>query len=436
MMPSVYHNLLPGRFVYSRRYSLFADYEQFARDNSDDDPDFSDPDLPENLEEFNAEYYPQVVMHGSWLTEYLCSDQESLDDEDVDLFLIDDEADAVDGNEMEDFHHALKAAHGFKKGLKARRGKDGRPIRRARGEVVLSFEVRNLLGDANQAFAVGDLDRAFSVLKHIIHIEPTAHSAWKTLGEVFKERGDVHKCLLAWLTAAHIMPRDWELWHTCAKMSLAQYGPDKKNYRDQAVYCYRRAISANPDGIDLIYERSVLLKDMGQLNKAADGFAILNRLLPNDPPILREMAAVYIEMERIQDAIDLYTASVNFFKSTGNKKMAFDWSMLNILVELYMMQKRWKEAIATIKNIGRWLSGRASESYWEKWTDDDREWDTGPERRVHVPQYKRYKFKPETYTLPIELRVKLGICRLKLGNPTEALVSYEFEKDCPNHWTD
>jgi general transcription factor 3C polypeptide 3 (transcription factor C subunit 4) len=320
--------------------------------------------------------------------------------------------------EMENFYDDLKAARGFKKGGRVGR----RGGRRAVGEQNLSFEVKRLMGDANQAYVKNDADIAFATVKKIIQIEPGVYPAWKMLGEIFKERGDDRRCLLAWLTACHAHPRDTDMWLSCARMSLEQLGPNGENYRDQALYCFSRAISSSPANIDAIYDRSLLYRELGQLNKAAEGFAQLNKLVPNDMSVLRDIATVYIELDRIPEAIELYQRSVEFFKSNGNPEMKFGWSELNILIELYCLAKMWEEAIHVLRNLARWLYGRAEEDYWDRITGDDREWDADPTRRNLVHDFENGLFAPETYSLPTELRVKLGVCRLKLGNKPEAMV--------------
>lgn len=322
---------------------------------------------------------------------------------------------------MELFHHDLKAAQGFKKPFRKNPNGNRGGGRRGVGEENYSFEVKSLMGEANQAFAFGNIEKAMDLVKKVIQIEAGVYSAWKILGEIFKERGENHKCLLAWLTACHAKPKDWELWLMCAKMSLDQFGQDKQNYQDQAIYCYNRAIRANPDNIDAIYDRSLLYKEMGQLRKAVDGFLMLNHLLPNDMAVLREIAALYIELGKVPEAIGFYERSVDFFKATGNKERAFGWSELNILVELYMMNKDWDKAITTLRTLARWLYGRAEEKYWDSFKNDC-EWDIQESRKKQAREYVPSRFPDESYILPLELRVKLGICRLRTGDAKEAMV--------------
>ena len=385
----------------------------YAADDTDEDPDY-----------FDEEAAAAVPTHPPTAAELPKDDffdppSASEDEGDGDG----PSAAVINDHEMEEFHHNLKAAYGFKKG-RPRGSKGGG--RRAVGEENLSFEVKSLMGEANQAFAFSQLDKAMGLVKKVIQIEAGVYSAWKILGEIFKEKGEDHKCLLAWLTAAHAKPKEWELWLMCAKMSLDQYGPDKQNYRDQAIYCYNRAIRANPDNIDAVYDRALPLKETGQLHKAAEGFGMLNKLLPNDMSILREIAALYIELKKIPQAIEYYNLSIEFFKTTGNADRAFGWSELNILVELYMMSKHWDDAIKVLKTNARWLYGRAEEKYWDK-VDDDREWDKTDERRKPIREYVPVRFDKETYTLPLELRVKLGVCRVHQANVKEAMtLHFEF----------
>ena len=342
-------------------------------------------------------------------------DDEEDDDED------DDDAAVINDDEMEEFYHDLKAALGFKKAGSGRRAG-------GIGDEAPSFEVKALMGQANQAFGLGQLDRALEGAKKVIQIEAGVYSAWKLLGEIFRKKGKLHRCLLAWLTAAHARPKDWELWLTCARMSLDRYGSRRLNYHDQAIYCLNHAIHANPNHIDVIYDRSLLLKEAGQLHKAVDGFATLHRLLPNDTSILRDMAALLTELGHLPDAIAHYAHSAAYFMSAGDPDHAFGWSELNIFVELHMMGRRWADAIATLKRIARWLYGRADESFWDcnrdrdcAPGDDDRESDSTDERRKELRQYVPLHFDPDTYTLPLELRVKLGVCHIKLGHHDEAL---------------
>ena len=77
-----------------------------------------------------------------------------------------------------------------------------------------------------------------------------------------------------------------------------------------------------------------------------------------------------------------------------------------------------------LKLLSRWIMGRHEESWWDKVVDDDREWDADDARRMQIEEYVASHFDSQLYGegLPLELRVKLGLYRLRLGNFDEAMV--------------
>lgn len=314
---------------------------------------------------------------------------------------------------MADFHQYLRAAHGFKKGK-------GRGRRSE--EATYSHEIRMLISEANQKYVQNDLPAAQGIVEQIIRMDGGVYPAWKMLGEIHKEKGDEKKCFMSWFTAAHCKPKDFHLWLECARMSIDQEGPN-----ETAVYCYNRALRASPDDISIMYEKAVLFKQMGQLNKAADGFAQLVKALPNDMSVLKEIAQIYTQLHMIPDAIKFYDDSIQYYRRVGlGSPEGFGWSDLNILVELYILEKNWHKAIIETKSMGRWLWGRADELYWDQIQGDDKEWDEFDDsRKILVREYVPGKYPDDSYVMPTELRVKLGVCRLKLRHTEEAMVRIE-----------
>src|SRR5579862_5063623 len=88
--------------------------------------------------------------------------------------------------------------------------------------------------------------------------------------------------------------------------------------------------------------------------------------------------------------------------------------------------KQYDRAIRTIHSTARWLHGRSNETFWE-FFQDSREWDEDDSRREQVEGYIPHQHHPHQYTLPIEIRVGLGLSWLQLNNPDEAIV-LQFEK--------
>ena len=112
-----------------------------------------------------------------------------------------------------------------------------------------------------------------------------------------------------------------------------------------------------------------------------------------------------------------YLSSVaHFRKEEPDQAYTITWSDVNIIVELYGFQDRFDEGILQLKSLARWLLGRGQEKYWEAFDKDDREWDSGDApRRIEVPDFVPGRYDSDSYGegLPLDLRIKLGIFRLK-----------------------
>ncbi|KAK9460495.1 uncharacterized protein V1516DRAFT_652483 [Lipomyces oligophaga] len=340
----------------------------------------------------------------------------------------DEQSDRQENDNEDDFYDDLRRAAGFKsRQLKKKKKKRGTPR-----EQEPSEEVKILLGQANQAYATNDLDEAEKILAEVIRIDHNVYAAWKTLGEIHKQRGDISKCLLAWILAAHLRLKDAELWSICGKLSF------QINQIDQALYCYNRAILANSNDVEAIFERGLIFKELGTVSKALEAFKKLHDMLPNDLTVIRELASVYVLQRNIRSAAKLYEdilfASRNpeaYLLAHPNKSLPppFGWSQLNILAELYGEQEDWMKAIRLIKTTSRWLQNRSNERFWDDMpedNDDEFDPDRAPLNRHFTSSRKKDSEAVAEYSVPLDIRAKLIIYRLKLGNIEAALNHAKF----------
>lgn len=63
-----------------------------------------------------------------------------------------------------------------------------------------------------------------------------------------EELGDQQKSFGAFLMAAHLSPKDAQLWKRLGQTSM------KFNHVDQAIYCLNRAARADPTDIDVLWD--------------------------------------------------------------------------------------------------------------------------------------------------------------------------------------
>jgi general transcription factor 3C polypeptide 3 (transcription factor C subunit 4) len=96
---------------------------------------------------------------------------------------------------------------------------------------------------------------------------------------------------------------------------------------------------------------------------------------------------------------------------------------LNIYLGLLSTTAQPNLAICIIHSTSRWLHGRSSETFWD-FRNDSREWDEDDIRRSEVPDYDPTKWDTSRYTLPMEIRIRLGINWVQAQNLPEAMVHF------------
>src|SRR5690606_23024528 len=129
----------------------------------------------------------------------------------------------------------------------------------------------------------------------LVQLDATVYGAWKLLGEIYRDKGDSKRALQAWIMAALCKPKETELWLTCAKLSLEQYGPG-----EQALHCYTKALKHMGKGqksmrLQSMYSRAILYRDLKWYGKAEDSLNALIRVKPHNFRILKELGKVFLD---------------------------------------------------------------------------------------------------------------------------------------------
>ncbi|CDO92765.1 unnamed protein product [Kluyveromyces dobzhanskii CBS 2104] len=365
------------------------------------------------------------------------------------------------------FMDAIRTANNFK----TRKGKPSSTkngiVSKQRRERPLDPEVAQLLSEANEAYVRNDIQVAEQLYNKVIKADAKNFAAYKTLGDIYHLQGRFNDCCNSWFLAAHLNSSDWEFWKMVAELSA------ELSHVRQAIYCYTRAIRINNEEWESMYNRALLYKEIGQLGRAFDGFQKLYAYDPLDANILRELAVIYVEYNRVSEAIELYMTVFNdnvsrrnafilasedaidsenesedetedadedlnltqeeldLYPNVSLKKIAkrhkcipFDWSSLNILAELLIKQNGELNGIKTIKKCARWIQHRETQTFWED-VHDDSEFDN---RRLRNAKFQSLteREKSKSYSLPIDIRVRLGLLRLNNKNVSEAMQQFQF----------
>jgi general transcription factor 3C polypeptide 3 (transcription factor C subunit 4) len=283
----------------------------------------------------------------------------------------------------------------------------------------------------NRAFLAGDYPLALDLVSEIIRINAETHQAWTTLASIFGEMGEVDKKLSAMVYAAHLRPMDVPGWLQCAAFALDTLDSNEAEHLHTARLCFSAALRADRKNLDARLGKADICHRQGHLGEAIKEYSNVLKHRPNSLDVVRKLAEACIDNKHTESAVNTATAAYRAYFNEiarGNWEVSIDslWHDVGIYVELFASNARYEEAISELKSLARWLVGRSSEKYWDEWKSDDREWDSESDRRSLVPQFAVTSSDPMLYgpSLPSDLRIRLAIYRLGLGEDEEAFVGH------------
>lgn len=381
------------------------------------------PDQSEAEEEVDDIYYgAQFSDEGS---EYQYSAEESQSDEDL------SDVPEADDDEVYGGRRRRRRGTGPFSGRYGARG--GKGIKRGpRKPVEPSPEFKLLHSEATSAFIDGDYDRAIDLVKRAIQINPEMFAAHSLLSEIFLAQGEKGKALTALFSGAHTRPRDPTVWAKVARMILARAGNDRIDALQDVIYCYSRVLEIDPRNYNVRFQRAALYRELRYNGRAAAEYERILNDVPHSTRALRHLAEAYIDLEKVDKAVTRWAESVEYYISLDPEEAPdFSWSDVNIYAELYALLGQHEKGLKALKQLARWLLGRKDDTMWETFDEDDREWDADDSpRRIKVDGYIPGQWPRDSYGLglPLELRIKLGLFRLRMGpeHKDEALFHFEW----------
>ncbi len=297
-------------------------------------------------------------------------------------------------------------------------------------------EFTQILKEANNAWVELDIDQALELCLKAIAINPEIYAAHALLSEIYFYKGENERGIATLFTGAHSIPTDPDVWQRVAAACLERPYGDMQRSLQQASYCYARIISKNRKNLDARLQRASVNRQLENYRKAFSDLETILEHKPRHSDAMRLFADICVETHDLPKAKALYEETLDYYRQHGFEgEEEFTWADVLVYIQLLAQEEppelALENSIANLKRLSRWLLGRQDETYWDEYTEDDREWDSEDEpRRVTVLQFIPGRHPPDAYGpgLPLELRSRLGMLRLKQGPEQleEALAHFEW----------
>ncbi|OMO77505.1 Tetratricopeptide-like helical [Corchorus olitorius] len=275
------------------------------------------------------------------------------------------------------------------------RRKSRKPKKRGRrkgSRNKLSPEIVNMLGDATLHYANGRYKEAISVLNEVVRLAPNLPDSYHTLGLVHKALAHII-ILSSWIV--NEMP---SLFMIVALVYLILDGDElaffpsvmpvrllrEQRNVSQTCYCLSKAIAADPTDISLRFHQASLYVELGDHQRAAESYEQIQRLSPDNIEALNSGAKLYQKCGQIEHAVSILEDYLHGHPSEA------DLSVIDLLVDMLMEINAYKRALSKIK--------QAQVSYY-----------SGKE-------------------LPLNLKIKAGICHIHLGDMEKAEIFFSVLK--------
>ncbi|KAG6051499.1 hypothetical protein E4U17_006160 [Claviceps sp. LM77 group G4] len=309
------------------------------------------------------------------------------------------------------------------RGMSRVRGTRGpRKAAKPRGDITAR------LSKVNHAFLSGDYDRALEIAFEVIRINAETHQAWTALSSIFRERGEPTRALSAMVYAAHLRPKEVPGWLSCASFALELAADDESSNLQTARACFSAALRADRTNIEARVGKAGVCYRQGHLAAAITEYEYILKHQPYNLEIIRKLAEACVDSRNAASTtLSAVTAYARYFDHLIDSCEETDsnllWHDVGMLVELLASVENYQQAILEIKKLSRWLAGRVSETFWDEWQADDREWDEADDRRLSVPRFVAGETDVMRFGrfMPLEFRARLATYRLKLGHQQEAL---------------
>lgn len=306
------------------------------------------------------------------------------------------------------------------------RGPGGGFLRGPRKAAEPTGDIKLRLGQANDAYVNCNYVEAMEIISEIIRINAETLEAWTILSAIYQDLGDMRSAVYCKVIGAMLRPKDIQGWIKTADFALEQTEEESRQFfLDIAFYAYCSAVRASVDCVAGRLGKAEIKLERGSLSGAISDYKRIFKYSPHDLKVVRRLGLAYFEKGEIENARQLYKSTFDYLRlPSTTAEETYDWTDVSVYITLLQNLGEFQLAISELKSLSRWLLGRELEAFFDSVTTNDCEWDIDDSRRTDIPNFTVGKFPSDYYgaSIPPELRVKIALCRLKLGQEEEAIV--------------
>jgi len=230
-------------------------------------------------------------------------------------------------NFMTEYKQYFKYTHKYQKKIQNKK----------EGEI----NIPELLSQANSMYLSNQYDEAISILHQIITHSSDLQEPYQVLSLIYQEKGDIAKALDFLMLAAELSHGESEIWIRCANLNK------KIKNLHQAEYCLTRALKVEKFNTYLLYERAVILEELGQLKKAAKIYEKILRISPN-PEILIHISQIYEKLNLIDKSIEVLQS--NYESLSRKMKVLYKLFDMYIKYEKYLQGFYFYQTVVSYSN--------------------------------------------------------------------------------------
>jgi general transcription factor 3C polypeptide 3 (transcription factor C subunit 4) len=210
------------------------------------------------------------------------------------------------------------------------------------------------------------------------------------------------------------------------------------------IYCLRKAVSVDPSDANSLYELASVFKAQNSTSHVRhlmihpcvayittlQAIYSFKRLLRNHAPSAYNFALIaeFLPLLQSTAAIQTYASEIlltafNYhlakIPSSSSLESTLTLEHVITLTDLLLRLDDLEEALAVVRRGQRWLQGRGDQRSWDGF-DDDREY--------HPPGFSKEDDEGgiedfEGFGMEVDLRHRLALIRLRMGNDDDATVS-------------